>query len=102
MYPNRFAYTEFLARRVFRMEFHKRRHSPGSLREKLREAGFEAVSIGHCQMFPRNFSFLPGKLRRMATGCPAPLLAADGLLSRVPLIRRLGATLEGIFRKREK
>lgn len=102
MHPNRFSCTEFLARWLFRMDFHERRHTLGSLKEKLSGAGFEPVGMRYSQMFPRNFSFLPGRLRRAATGSPALLLAADDLLSRIPLLQMLSGTLEGVFMKKEE
>ncbi len=102
MHPNRFSYTEFLARWLFRMDFHERCHTLGTLKEKLWEAGFEPVSVRYSQMFPRNFSILPRRLRRVITGSPAFHLAADDFLSRIPLLRRLSGTLEGVFIKREE
>ena len=50
--PNRWSYTEFALRNVFKHGQHRRLYSTSQLRQMLLDHGFERVEIGHHQLLP--------------------------------------------------
>lgn len=94
--PNAGSWTEFVSRRLFPQQAHRRRYRLGEFRRRLLQHGFEVTAAGHHQLLP---SGLPPALRRL-----------DAVLQRVqPLnllenlwpLRSLSATLWLVARKRE-
>ena len=77
--PNRFSYTEFLARRLTKRNFHRRLYTVSGIGAMLKHNGFYPLSV-------RRHRFLPTNTLRSATRLLSPL---EPLFERVWPLRLL-------------
>jgi len=99
MLPNRWSWTEYLARNFFNMPFHSRLYTMRSIKSLLAEYGFRAEKTWRWNSFPKNLVFLPERLRQCAAIRPDILIKLDRLLSRVPPFSWVSGVIEGYFIK---
>ena len=97
MLPNRWSWSEFLARRVFGVAFHERLYTMKGARALLGEHGFRAREMWYWNALPKNLSVLPGPLRRPILARPGAWLALDGWLRRTAPFRWFSGAIEGVF-----
>jgi len=99
MLPNRWSWTEFLARHFLDMPFHDRLYTMGSMKRLLAGHGFRAEKTWRWNSFPKNLVFLPEGFRRRATAHPDRLIDLDRALSGVPPFSWMSGVVEGLFIK---
>jgi ubiquinone/menaquinone biosynthesis C-methylase UbiE len=97
--PNRGAWSEWLSRRLFPQQAHRRRYALGAFRRRLLHYGFDAERSGYHQLMP---SSLPPALRRPVwIGRGVDALQGLNAFERVWPLRSLSASLWLLARKRE-
>lgn len=92
--PQKHSYKEFLIER-FRLGYtHERTYTLDSARALLTKHGFQIAWSRRSGMLPHNMTGFPAWLRRFYNAAARPILFADLLLSCLPLLNRLGETIE--------
>ena len=92
--PQRYAWQEAIIRR-FRLGYaHPRRYTAGEIAQMLHRVGFQVKRIGRANLVPKNLTGMPSQLRALYSRLSRPLIAADMLLVRVPLLNQLAGVLE--------
>ncbi|MBL8299090.1 MAG: methyltransferase domain-containing protein [Rhodanobacteraceae bacterium] len=96
--PNRSSWTEFVSRRLFPAQAHRRRYVWSGFRRRLLHYGFEVVTGGHHQLAP---SSLPSAWRKPVLERALVVAQPLNALENVWPLRWFSATLWCIARKRE-
>ena len=97
MLPNRWSWSEFLARCLLRLPHHERLYTMESMLRLLAAYGFSPLKTWYWNAIPKNLGFLPEGIRqRIASAAPA-LWALDTLLCRLPPFRWFSGVVEGAF-----
>ena len=86
--PNRYAYTEWLGRRLGRFH-HERTYTRAEAEALFRDAGFEVLGCRPYHWLPRNVWGRSAGLRAVAARAARTYEAVDEALIRVPGLRRL-------------
>ena len=98
--PNRWSYTEFALRNVFKHGQHRRLYSTSQLRQMLLDHGFEPVEIGHHQLLP-SLTMGHKSLKAAWLGDAfRTLFKLDPLAERIWPLRLFCANLYAVARKR--
>jgi len=97
--PQVYAYTE-LINRARGLWYHQRRYTPARAILMFREAGFEVLEWRRSNLFPKNLTGLPARVRAVYNCIGEPLMAAESLLVRVPVLNWLCHSLEFVLRRR--
>jgi SAM-dependent methyltransferase len=96
-YPNRWSYTEYLARHTGRPS-HDRRLSKSRFLSVFDRAGLEVLHFQYKYLVPRNLVDMP-RLRAMVSAHAARVFQVDRALTSVPCLRLLANSLNAIARK---
>ena len=96
--PQVYAYTEFI-NRMRGLWYHKRRYTPGSARSLFRGTGYEVARWRRSNLFPKNLTGLPVRVRNAYNAISYQLVAAEGVLIRVSVLNWLCHSLEFVVRK---
>ena len=99
MLPNEWSYAEFIARNIFRASDHDRLYSIAKMRRLLSLFGFQAVETWYSNTLPRNFTYLPERLRQLLGAHPHMWLRVEPWLSRIPPICWFSGVVEGAFER---
>lgn len=92
--PQKRAWQEAMIRR-FRLGYaHPRRFTAAEIRQLLASHGFGVRRLGRFNFLPKNLTGMPEGVRRVYGRMARPVLAADAVLSRIPLLNRLAGVLE--------
>lgn len=96
--PNRGSWTEFVSRRLFPAQAHRRRYALAGFRRAMLHYGFEVVAGGHHQLAP---SSLPSVWQKPWLERVVRLAQPMNALENVWPLRLFSATLWCVARKRE-
>lgn len=96
--PNRASWTEFVSRRLFPAQAHRRRYVLARFRRRLLHYGFDTTAAGHHQLMP---SSLPAAWRRAWLDRAVALVQPLNALENVWPLRTFSATVWLVARKCE-
>jgi SAM-dependent methyltransferase len=99
--PQRYAWQEALIRRLKLGYAHPRRYTAAEIAAMLAQAGFAVQRVARANLLPKNLTGMPAWARAIYSRFSAPLLVADALLCRVPLINQLAGVLELAAQRRD-
>lgn len=97
-FPNRYSYTEFLARRLG-TESHDLLMDKKAFAAMLSESGLEVKRTYYKYLLPRNLPHWP-RLRNFASRRANGVFAFDKFLVRIPLLNRISTSLNAVAVKR--
>ena len=92
--PQQNAWQEALIRRFKLGYSHPRRYTAAEVGQMLRAAGFEVVRVRRANLLPKNLTGMPTVLRRSYSRFSRFLIAADGRLAQIPVIKQVAGVLE--------
>jgi hypothetical protein len=93
------AWQETLIRRFKVGYSHPRRYTADEIGQMQRAAGFEVVRARRANLLPKNLTGMPTALRRIYSRFSRILIAADGRLAQIPVIKQVAGVLEITARK---
>ncbi len=92
--PQKHSYKEFLIER-FRMGYtHERKYTANSIGALLTKHGFHISAVRRGGMLPHNMTGIPARVRDAYNRAAYPILFADQVPSKLPLLNRIGETIE--------
>lgn len=97
MFPNRWSWAEFLARRLPRRGHHDRLYTQKSMKDILGQGGFRAMKTYRSNVIPKNLEGVPERIRQFVGSYADFLLDLDALLSLIPPFSWFSGVLEGLF-----
>lgn len=97
--PQRHAWQEAITRRLHLGYAHPRRYTAREIKGMLDSAGFDVTRLVRNNLLPKNLTGVPTFVRDVYSTLSRPIIALDGLLSRVPLLNRVAGVMEILARK---
>ncbi len=92
--PQKHSYKEFLIER-FRLGYtHERKYTVNSIGALLAKHGFRISAVRRGGMLPHNMTGIPARVRDAYNRAAYPILFTDQVLSKLPLLNRIGETIE--------
>lgn len=93
MLPNKFSYTEWIAKKrgisVHPVKFNKK-----SIYRLFEKSGFKVVKIKRSSVLPKNLTGLPGFIKKIYGNLYFLLIPLDNLLSKIPLLNNISGVFE--------
>ncbi|MCB4790703.1 MAG: class I SAM-dependent methyltransferase [Elusimicrobia bacterium] len=97
--PNKYSYTEFIAT-LRKKSCHPIKYTLSSMKEKLKENGFDVVKIGRENILPKNLSFLPAKIKGMFNYYPDMWTLIEKSLLNIPVLLLFCGALNAVAVKK--
>lgn len=97
--PQRYTWQEALARTLGVGYVHPRRFVASEIRDMLEGKGFRVESLRRNNMLPKNLSGMPAPVRGFYSRFARAVLAADGVLSGIPVLNQVAGVLEIMARR---
>jgi SAM-dependent methyltransferase len=98
--PQRHTWQEAITRTLGIGYTHPRRFTEEEIRDMLAATGFHVAGLKRFNMLPKNLTGLPAGVRDFYSNFSDAVMAADRLLSRVPVVNRVAGVLEVLARRR--
>jgi 2-polyprenyl-3-methyl-5-hydroxy-6-metoxy-1,4-benzoquinol methylase len=98
--PQRHTWQEAITRTLGIGYTHPRRFTEEEIRDMLAATGFHVAGLKRFNMLPKNLTGLPAGVRDFYSSFSDAVMAADRLLSRVPIVNRIAGVLEVLARRR--
>jgi len=98
--PQLYAYTEFL-NKMRGLWYHHRRYTIKGAKTLLEEAGFEIIACHRANLFPKNLTGMPPKVRAVYNSMSRYLVPLEKVLVRVPVLNWPCHSLEFVVQKKE-
>lgn len=92
--PQRYAWQEAIIRAWKLGYAHPRRYSAGEIMAMLDQAGFTSRRVARANLLPKNLTGLPTRVRKLYSRFSRPLIAADRVLCRIPVLNQFAGVLE--------
>lgn len=92
--PQRDAWQEAIIRRFKLGYAHPRRYTAAEIASMLSGVGLSVSRLRRANLIPKNLTGMPSALRRMYSNGSRPLIAADGAVSQLPILRTVAGVLE--------
>ena len=97
--PQRYTWQEALVGALGVGYVHPRRFVASEIRDMLVAKGFRVESLRRNNMLPKNLSGMPAAVRAFYSRFARGVLAADGVLSGIPVLNRIAGVLEVMARR---
>ncbi len=92
--PQRHAWQEAIIRRFKIGYAHPRRYTGGEIDRLLADAGLHRTVMRRANLIPKNLTGMPHAARRAYSALSRPLIAADGIISQLPVLKHVAGVLE--------
>lgn len=92
--PQKYSYKEFLLARFKLGYTHKRKYTLNTVRALLATHGFRITAARRGGILPHNMTGFPSRPRQWYNHIAWLILSTDLILSRIPMLNRLGETIE--------
>lgn len=97
--PQQHTWQEALVRNFGGGYWHPRRFTEREIRTMLATVGYRVERVRRNNMFPKNLSGLPDRLRHWYSTAGRQIVALDSAVSRIPIFNRVAGVLEVLARR---